>query len=216
MNLASPREPDRIAREFDGNHSVDPIIRQPANVHDLILAIDSLAPALIAILVSNAPVLNALRCHPAGVQRMQFSSEAVRARHKKVVRIAPKREPQNLLLAPLERSLPRIWRHMKKPIQRMLLRGRLTAALNVFVDVQRERSDRLRKQSRAGQNNRALHRGFAVDANTGWIARRERRRLIPAHAAVFAFGEPQDSALRNHRISIPGSGSSGFGFWLAE
>ena len=123
-------------------------------MRNLVLRVDRLAARVLAILVSQPPVLDSLNFHPARVKRQELRREASRAGSDLDVSISVKAQVQHQLLPELERSLPPIRRSVQHAVQRMLASDALPAVRLSPVQVQRQAGDARRKDADARQHDR--------------------------------------------------------------
>ena len=123
-------------------------------MRNLVLRVDRLAARVLAILVSQPPVLDSLNLHAAGMQHQELRREASRAGSDLDVSISVKAQVQHQLLPELERSLPPIRRSVQHAVQRMLASDALPAVRLSPVQVQRQAGDARRKDADARQHDR--------------------------------------------------------------
>ena len=196
VNLARPREPDGVASQLDRHHAVHAVIAQPANVHDLVLRVDRLAARLLAILVSEPPVLDSLHLHAARMQRQELRRESSRPGSDLHVGVAVQAQVQHQLFAELERSLPPIRRHVQHAIERMLAGDTLPAVRLSPVQVQRQSRHAGRQHADARQDHRRTQRRLRVNSHARRVAVRPARRArfkIPVARVNVAGREPEDA-----------------------
>ena len=123
-------------------------------MRNLVLRVDRLSARVLAVLVSQPPVLDSLNLHAAGMQRQELRREASRAGSDLDVSISVKAQVQHQLLPELERSLPPIRRSVQHAVQRMLASDALPAVRLSPVQVQRQAGDARRKDADARQHDR--------------------------------------------------------------
>ena len=84
--LEAPSQRNRIAAKLNRDFPVDPVKRQPANVHDLVIAVRLLpARARVGVQVRKRPVGVLRHLHASRMQSVNLIDAATVARHLQLV-----------------------------------------------------------------------------------------------------------------------------------
>ena len=200
-------QPDGVLEDLVRRDRLDAVFGRKPQGEDLLLAVDRLPAARLAVAIPQRAVFQPLSFHPRRVQRPQFrhgtaSTWADLGVARTVVEVHA-RHPIPKLLG----RLPRVGLHVQQAIHGVA-RGLLLAAIGEpLKDVERQGRDGVRDHPNAGRVGRARHRVVGVDANAR--RRTARRNLGPVDATQVEHLVVSDGVFV-HRVMMSQFCSAGF------
>ena len=197
--LKASRKRNRVAAKLNRDFPVDAVKRQPADVHDLVIAVRLLpSGARVGVEVGQCLIALLHNLHAGRMQSVNLVHAPAVARHLQLVRVAVEAQVETHLLHPLITGLPAVRPLCQHVIERQILGPLAVVVVQPAVQVQRQARNRLGHHAGAREVGGRLHRRLGRDAHPGIGG--HGHEVIPAAHAGF---QPLDLGhgtlgLRNH------------------
>ena len=193
------RKRNRVSAKFDRNFAVDTVKRQPADVHDLVIAVRLLpSGARVGVEVGQCLIALLHNLHAGRVQSVNLIHAPAVARHLQLVRVAVEAQVEAHLLHPLIPGLPAVRPLGQHVVERQILGPLAVVVVQPAVQVQRQARDSLGNHASTREVRRRLHRRLGRDPHAS-LGGHGNEVIPPAHAGFKPLDLGHGTlGLRNH------------------